>query len=275
MERPLYSVNGRPLANDDLTRQLGLWDLLSQMLPAAIGGTSPYQNFILWGCAFNQSGSNYTLQPGMVSIGGEMIEVGGGTYTTSTVYIHNFGGYNTALPRTFADGNDYDCVEYRDAQVSTSIPSGSYIKVEFGKPLPTLLRALTAKIVPQGVVNMWAGSPTAIPDGWALCNGQTVNGYTTPDLRSRFVVGYNPADADHNAVGKTGGDRLTYLIDSNLPPHTHYLEGATTSGGAFKGITINTGVSTATILDTSSGYGAGTPFENRPPFYTLCYIVKL
>ncbi|MBT7909882.1 MAG: tail fiber protein, partial [Verrucomicrobia bacterium] len=34
---------------------------------------------------------------------------------------------------------------------------------------------------------MWSGSDE--PDGWALCNGQTKDGKTTPDLRNRFIVG--------------------------------------------------------------------------------------
>ncbi len=40
----------------------------------------------------------------------------------------------------------------------------------------------------RGMITMWSGDITKIPPGWALCDG--TNG--TPDLRGRFVLGYNP-----------------------------------------------------------------------------------
>ena len=33
-----------------------------------------------------------------------------------------------------------------------------------------------------------------IPKGWAECNGQTVNGIKTPDLRGRFILGVGNLD---------------------------------------------------------------------------------
>jgi hypothetical protein len=51
-------------------------------------------------------------------------------------------------------------------------------------------------LVPSGIIVMWKGSVTTIPDGWALCNGS--NG--TPDLRDRFIVG---AKQDDGGVAKT------------------------------------------------------------------------
>ncbi|MCU0418007.1 MAG: phage tail protein, partial [Cytophagaceae bacterium] len=54
--------------------------------------------------------------------------------------------------------------------------------------------------VPAGAIMMWSGSPTALPVGWALCDGQSGR----PDLRGRFVVGYDPTDADYNATQRLG-----------------------------------------------------------------------
>jgi hypothetical protein len=56
--------------------------------------------------------------------------------------------------------------------------------------------------VPVGGIIMWSGAVANIPTGWALCNGQVVNGNTTPNLLDRFIIGagsatYNP--------GSTGG----------------------------------------------------------------------
>ncbi|MCK5601717.1 tail fiber protein, partial [Candidatus Pacearchaeota archaeon] len=36
----------------------------------------------------------------------------------------------------------------------------------------------------QGMIVMWSGINTNVPDGWAICDG--TNG--TPDLRNRFVM---------------------------------------------------------------------------------------
>ena len=42
--------------------------------------------------------------------------------------------------------------------------------------------------VPIGGIITWSGAESAIPDGWALCDGSTVNSYQTPDLRT-FIMG--------------------------------------------------------------------------------------
>lgn len=103
--------------------------------------------------------------------------------------------------------------------------------------------------IPLGGIIMWSG--TVIPTGWALCNGQTASGYQTPDLRGRFIVGYNTADTDYNVpgelslqsttVGQTGpptsgdydlvdgGKKITLKVAS-MPSHNH--GGSTTGSGA-------------------------------------------
>lgn len=67
--------------------------------------------------------------------------------------------------------------------------------------------------VPTGGIIMWSGLITAIPTGWALCNGE--NG--TPNLTDRFIVG---AGEDYE-VGDTGGLRSVSLTTSQLPSHSH------------------------------------------------------
>ena len=81
-------------------------------------------------------------------------------------------------------------------------------------------------VFPAGTVTMWAGSVEE-PDGWAYCDGRSLNiadypelyqriggqfGQTSttfkiPDLRGRSVVGINQSDPDFGSVGKTGGEK--------------------------------------------------------------------
>ncbi len=64
--------------------------------------------------------------------------------------------------------------------------------------------------VPIGGIILWEGSVSALPSGYAVCNG----GSGTPDLRDRFVMG-TASDSD---MGDMGGS-----ADSTLVQHTHDL----------------------------------------------------
>ncbi len=56
----------------------------------------------------------------------------------------------------------------------------------------------TNALVPKGAIIMWSG--TNVPSGWALCDGLS----GMPDLRGRFVVGYDSRDVDYNSTNKVG-----------------------------------------------------------------------
>jgi microcystin-dependent protein len=130
---------------------------------------------------------------------------------------------------------------------------------------------------------MWSGAVNVLPVGWALCDGQSGR----PDLRGRFVVGYNPYDTDYNAINKTGGEKTHILSISEMPSHNHAdLEGDDTShGGNSASIdgtarwlvsALTTDTKNAKIPNSKTGYtGGNQPHENRPPYYTLAYIIKL
>ncbi|HBS87549.1 MAG TPA: hypothetical protein DEA97_13385 [Bacteroidales bacterium] len=81
----------------------------------------------------------------------------------------------------------------------------------------------------MGGIIMWSG--TTAPEGWAICNGQTVNGYKTPDLSGKFIVSYaasvtdysNPGNLSTTGVnpGNTGGAQSVTLQKENVPQHRH------------------------------------------------------
>ncbi len=105
--------------------------------------------------------------------------------------------------------------------------------------------------------------------GWAIANGAN----TTVDLRGRFIVGYDDGQIDYNAVGKTGGYKEIFLTLSQIPPHNHTYTSQLTINNSFD----EGGEPQPGVLETgtTSLEGGGLPHENRPPYYTLAYVIKL
>ena len=149
---------------------------------------------------------------------------------------------------------------------------------------------LVNKPILPGMVVMWSGAGHDIPDGWALCDGE--NG--TPDLRDKFVIGAG----NSYAVGATGGNTsqeidlsgqtgATTLTVDQMPSHSHssgysvgFMDGGVgateLSVGNYKAnqnpLTVsNTGGSQP---HTHSLSGSAT-VSTLPPYYALCFIMKL
>ena len=131
----------------------------------------------------------------------------------------------------------------------------------------------TAKgIIPRGVIVMWSGS--AIPTGWHLCNGDE----GTPDLQDRFVIG-----AGHDyAAGAMGGAKEVALSLSEIPPHSHSLGYDTQvcdnddDDHAFNGTKdLGGGSGRATTTSAGGENGKTKAHNNMPPYYALCFIMKL
>lgn len=94
-------------------------------------------------------------------------------------------------------------------------------------PVTTTEEQLNAPFVmPIGSVIAWYGSSSAVPVGWALCNGQTVarsdgsGDITTPDLRNRFIAG-----AGTLALGQAGGNETFTATSGSAGAHAHTIAG--------------------------------------------------
>ena len=109
----------------------------------------------------------------------------------------------------------------------------------------------------QNMIVMWSGDIGSIPQGWALCDGNS----GTPDLRDRFVIGagstYNPGD--------TGG-AVNHTHEFTLPYHTHSFQAG---GNMASGAGYDETTSPATVSGTSD------PTDHLPPYYALAFIMKL
>jgi microcystin-dependent protein len=139
----------------------------------------------------------------------------------------------------------------------------------------------TSMGVPLGGIIMWSG--TTPPEGWALCTGQTVNSVTTPDLRGRFIVGYNPGDGDYNATGKNGGvknNNHRHTINHDHPNHNTSTGSPSSAGGTWLAdsdywASGNHNHSVSVNLPNWNGNSGYSNLENRPPYYTLAFIMKV
>ncbi len=138
--------------------------------------------------------------------------------------------------------------------------------------------------VPLGTILLWSGSVNTIPTGWHLCDGND----NTPDLRDRFVVG---AGGNGYEVDAQGGQATFTLSTDQLPAHTHMYAGddqlvKVKSGKDNYSASNNvvevtggydassSGSGNGTIYRTSS-VGSGASIDNLPPYYALCYIMRV
>ena len=76
-----------------------------------------------------------------------------------------------------------------------------------------LLGQNSGSLIPAGLICMWSGSSSNIPNGWALCNGNN----NTPDLRDRFVLGAGK----NYSVGAIGGEKEVILTIAKIPSYNH------------------------------------------------------
>lgn len=132
--------------------------------------------------------------------------------------------------------------------------------------------------IPSGIICAWAGLSDNIPSGWHLCDG--TNG--TPDLHDRFVLG----SGEKYSVGDTGGEEEHLLDGFELVPHSHGILAQSSvhiSQGKLLNTTVVNGTGRQADINTQNTYvSAGSltssnqkPFPIMPPYYVLCYIMKL
>jgi microcystin-dependent protein len=141
--------------------------------------------------------------------------------------------------------------------------------------------------------------------GWAIADGGTYNSVVTPDLRALFPVGYDATDYPNigtvnykkDSASVQGQKEVTLTAaQSGVPAHTHTITDpghthsysnyppqandtyapttpdnlslndtptAATSGSNTTGISVNNSVAAA----------ASTAHENRPPFFTVLFLM--
>lgn len=143
---------------------------------------------------------------------------------------------------------------------------------------------------PSGGIAMWSGSILSIPSGWVICDGTN----STPDLRNKFIIGAGST----YAVGATGGSKDAIVVSHTHSAtvtdagHTHtqtntapdvdtgsLSTGPNTSGSQYGGSTVTSSASTLSsttgITVANSTVGSSGTDANLPPYYALCFIMKV
>ena len=138
-------------------------------------------------------------------------------------------------------------------------------------------------VIVSGMIIMWSGSASTIPEGWLLCNGQ--NG--TPDLRDRFIIGAGGSYAVYAKGGATtatlsGNTGSTTLTISQIPSHTHnvYVYRKASLNGDDQSSPQSPASYYSPVPTDAAGGGqahahslSGT-VSVIPPYYALCFIMK-
>lgn len=196
--------------------------------------------------------------------------------------------------------------------ISITKPTVGGSEDSWGDQINTALDTIVTEVnnintFPSGGIVMWSGAVASIPTGWNLCDG--TNG--TPNLIDRFIVGSGTDSGDTHDIGDTGGDNDKTLAAANIPAHSHTFSGTTNSAGDHnhgngeacdvtseamygtksgptvnrvdqsqsesknqQAITETAGAHTHTVSGTTSSYGSGQAFDNRPAYYALAFIMK-
>lgn len=279
-----------------------LQDMVKQVFAlAGLGG----QNYILSGCV-EMSGM---VSEGLIVISGELVYFAGGTKKTYIAISETKGGVTNG-DNTYPEAYSTRTAGFADAGV---LLWSSFAQVPTNLELLSKINAITGDA--PGVVKMWAGLLVKIPTDYMLCNGDIlsvatypslfenigaahggdgVNSFCLPDLRQRFIVGYDSSKTGYSLIGNKGGAETVSLTTDQLPAHNHVknqtfdklsarasdisINGSPSgidSGAADQEFNVGNMTTPLWTEATIQIVGDNQAHENRPPFFVLAYIIKV
>ena len=145
--------------------------------------------------------------------------------------------------------------------------------------------------LPKGTIVAFNG--TSAPVGWAVCDGRTVNGYKTPDLRGRFIrmhtygklskdydkfsmkaanrsdiKGYSRNDKvsyiTKQNFSEYGGSDLVKMLESEMPTHSHSVNiNSKYAGNHTHKINSDKTVMHSTTYNRGFKNGGSTGYDSR------------
>lgn len=239
---------------------------------------------------------------GWITINGEIIPFEGGLGQTNVSIVESGG------TETFRDGNIFTVTYSRKAVFDSggSIPFSNFqrlsletiktyvdnVNIVANNALTIAQQAVSGvSSFSPGMIMLWSGAINSIPSGWALCDG--LDG--RPNLKGRFIVGYSASTGTYS-MGATGGLASVTLTTSQIPAHSHsmgsagrhqhfvkeVIRGDEGSSGDDQSVGSYDESGTSKFTNFAGEHthtinlaGGGGAHENRPPYYTLAYIIKL
>lgn len=321
MEKKTVTGNFLSQPNRDFPLDCGTLDTLQNnaALVAAIGNIAG-DKVILYGCELShgdtQRDPGYVFVRTNEYPQGEVLYWEGGNITEGMylkledvlISTHGYEYPKAYTKRSLAPGvgGEFCWADFRKPRASAEIEAQIAALVE----KQGSIEAAVASTEPLGVIKMFAGN--SAPENYHMCDGAELriteypelyavigdtfnnakrwnDGSTTtqpghfklPDLRGRFVVGYNNEDYNNKNeleydIGFTGGEKMHTLNVEELPPHSHdytiYTPGKFDSN-RFSG--KNNNDSDVDEHRTTASTGGGAAHENRPPYYVLAYIMRI
>ncbi|GGG33534.1 hypothetical protein [Hymenobacter glacieicola] len=284
MRKLKLEEGGRPLTNDDFK---ALQDDMYYAAEAAFQNLPPH---IVANVNIYPRGGLVDVGYGIVWLGGELLKFDGasGVSLPCEIVLDNIGVYDQ---RAYQTGGTKDCIiEQRtkvQAKTTDNIPKISITAdgaLRYSKVMESRFRVLGEV---QWLANINTGTydvdgkgiPGTEAHGWALCNGNV----GTADLRGMFVVGQDPARADYDVIGDTGGEEMHRLTTAEMPSHNHAKDGQFEYNQLLRKAPYGSKTTAASTDGTGNGgqepdittsmpispIGGDQPHENRPPFYVL------
>ena len=208
------------------------------------------------------------------------LEVSGGATVTGSVTANSLSGSGANITTLNGSNISSGTVPIAHTPYSTDnnlgnsndlLPTQRAVKQYVDAAIPTV-----PDTIPSGVIVMWSGTANDIPAGWRLYD----------ELKDKFVIGCGGKYTSKD----TGGSETATLTVNNMPSHnhiawdkghTHTMIGTDAGGSGWPDDAGNgdwkylNGVQTG-YADIEVGFtGGGQSFSIMPPFYALCYIIKL
>ena len=290
-----------PLSSDTMEMMQQMIGLSANM--ASLGGS----NYILSGCV--DDGTN--VSNGVIVVNGELLLFEGGA-KKAKITIQQTSRTLTAF------GVEYpEAYVFRTAKFSETgeYNWSDFVQVLTNKQLQQRIELIRGD--EPGTVKMWAGRIDRVPSEYKLCNGDLLsveefpelfenlgvsfggngtNNFALPDLRSRFVVGYDSQNPDYNAINSTkiGGVNNVTLTANQIPEHDHVRNpifnklsakasdideqsspGSIDQSNAGREYNVGSMSEDRWLDATIQKVGGNQSHENRPPYFVLAYIIKV
>ena len=216
-----------------------------------------------------------------------MIDLRSGVLTQARPPMVRLDGYSVALPLDNWLCDVTSLVGQRVTVLVREVPGTKASEL-------VLLGGEQSGGVGPGFLADYAGG--VVPAGWLKAEGQllkradypglfaaigTIHGagdgattFQLPDTRKRVLVGQDVSEPLFATLGQVGGEIDHVLTISEMPPHSHGINGGwgagPTNNGAFR-VDAN---SPGTFWGSTFSEGGGQPHNNMPPFIVGMRLIK-